>query len=235
MRVTDRLRAGIMRRVPDAALSDYYAARAREYDRVYEKPERQADLRAIEAWLPAWFAGRRVLELASGTGWWTRLIAPVAAHVTATDAVDAPLAIARERLKDRANVSFAIADAYAPPRADPPFDAVFAGFWLSHVPRARWRAFLDRLQAILDTRATVVLIDNRYVEGSSTAIALRDAAGDTWQDRRLSDGSVHRVLKNFPERAELEALAAPYGGSAEVVQWPFYWGLAYRSGDRRSA
>jgi demethylmenaquinone methyltransferase/2-methoxy-6-polyprenyl-1,4-benzoquinol methylase len=58
---------------------DYYAARAAEYDRVYLKPERQADLRQIEAWLPVRFAGRSVLEVACGTGHWTRLIAPVAA------------------------------------------------------------------------------------------------------------------------------------------------------------
>jgi demethylmenaquinone methyltransferase/2-methoxy-6-polyprenyl-1,4-benzoquinol methylase len=224
-----------MPRMADAALSEYYAARAREYDRVYDKPERQADLRAIEAWLPAWFEGRRVLELACGTGWWTRLIASAAAHVTATDAVAEPLAIARERLRARANVSFATADAYAPPRADPPFDAVFAGFWLSHVPRARWRAFMGGLHAAVDAHATVVFIDNRYVAGSSTPIALRDAAGDTWQDRQLSDGRLHRVLKNFPDESELRALAAPYARSVHVAQWPHYWGLAYRSGAAPSA
>ena len=49
----------------------YYAQRAEAYERVYFKPERQADLRAMEAWLPGPFAGRRVLEVACGTGWWT--------------------------------------------------------------------------------------------------------------------------------------------------------------------
>ena len=38
---------------PDASLGPYYAARAGEYDRIYAKPERQADLRAIEKWLPS--------------------------------------------------------------------------------------------------------------------------------------------------------------------------------------
>jgi hypothetical protein len=46
---------------------DYYARRAAEYERVYVKPERQADLRAIEAWLPAQFRGRDVLELDDGS------------------------------------------------------------------------------------------------------------------------------------------------------------------------
>ncbi len=49
----------------------YYAQRAAYYERVYAQPERQDELRAIEAALPAVFAGRRVLEIACGTGWWT--------------------------------------------------------------------------------------------------------------------------------------------------------------------
>ncbi|MGI9153857.1 MAG: class I SAM-dependent methyltransferase, partial [Rubrivivax sp.] len=81
MQATDPLRA-------------YYAARAAEYDRVYLKPERQADLRQIEAWLPARFAGRRVLDVACGTGYWTRFIAPAAAEMLALDAAPETLDIA---------------------------------------------------------------------------------------------------------------------------------------------
>lgn len=58
----------------DAATTDLvddYKRRAAYYERVYFKPERQADLRAMEAWVADAFAGRRVLELACGTGWWT--------------------------------------------------------------------------------------------------------------------------------------------------------------------
>jgi ubiquinone/menaquinone biosynthesis C-methylase UbiE len=50
---------------------DYYAARAPEYDSIYAKPERQADLRLIEAWLAEQCAGKQVLEVACGTGYWT--------------------------------------------------------------------------------------------------------------------------------------------------------------------
>ena len=58
------------------SLQSYYAQRATEYERIYLKPERQAELRALEAWLPSVFAGRRVLEIACGTGWWTPHGAP---------------------------------------------------------------------------------------------------------------------------------------------------------------
>ena len=48
----------------DADLARYYAQRAESYERIYQKPERQVELRALEAWLPSVFAGRRVLEIA---------------------------------------------------------------------------------------------------------------------------------------------------------------------------
>ena len=51
------------------SMRDYYARRATYYERVYLKPERQRDLRTMEAWLPSMFVGRRVLEVACGTGW----------------------------------------------------------------------------------------------------------------------------------------------------------------------
>ena len=44
-------------------MQSYYALRANEYDRVYLKPERQADLRQIEQWLPSVLAGATVLEV----------------------------------------------------------------------------------------------------------------------------------------------------------------------------
>ena len=37
-------------------MADYYARRAAEYERVFAKPERQSDLRAMEVWLGPIFA-----------------------------------------------------------------------------------------------------------------------------------------------------------------------------------
>lgn len=215
---------------PAEDLRAYYAARAAEYDRVYDKPERQADLAAITAWLPPWFAGRRVLELACGTGWWTRHVAPVAAATVALDASEETLCIARQRLGDSATVHWQLGDAYAPPTDRGPFDACFAGFWYSHVPRLRRPGFLRGLAAVLEPGARLVMIDNRFVAGSSTPVGPPDAQGDTWQQRHLSDGSQHRVLKNFPGEDELRAELAVVARDIEVRHWPHYWGLGCRLG-----
>ena len=63
-----------------ASMAAYYAQRAAYYERVYFKPERQPDLRLMEAWLAEQFVGQQVLEIACGTGWWTRHGAARAAH-----------------------------------------------------------------------------------------------------------------------------------------------------------
>ncbi len=45
---------------PDPAMLTYYATWAREYERIYARPERQADLRELEERIPALLAGRKV-------------------------------------------------------------------------------------------------------------------------------------------------------------------------------
>jgi SAM-dependent methyltransferase len=210
---------------PDRLMQAYYAARAPEYDAVYRKPERQADLRAIEQWVPSKFVGARVLEIACGTGYWTQFIAPVAMHVTALDAAPETLDIARGRVPG-SNVEFVVGDAYDPPR-DAGCDAAFCGFWFSHVPRARQREFLAALNAALRPGARVVMLDNRYVEGSSTPVTGHDADGNAYQERRLADGSIHRVLKNFPSESELTAVVAGLGERAAFTTWDHYWAFEY--------
>jgi SAM-dependent methyltransferase len=212
---------------PASALERYYAARASEYERIYAKPERQRDLRRLEALLPPLFARRRVLEIACGTGYWTRFIARDAAAITAIDASDETLAIAARKALPPERVRLLVADAYALPDSLGTFDAAFAGFWWSHVPRRDRARFLRGLDARLAPGAIVALVDNRYVEGSSTPIAERDAAGDTYQRRRLDDGSEHLVLKNFPSEAELRADFAAVGRDARYVELEYYWVLTY--------
>ena len=212
----------------DSPLQPYYAARASEYDAVYLKPERQADLREIEQWLPSHFVDKHVLEVACGTGYWTQFIAPVATGITAIDATVETLEIATKRLRDD-KVAFLVGDAYALPQREEKFDAAFAGFWFSHVPKARQREFLSGLNSRLKPGAKVVLLDNRYVEGSSSAIVEQDGEGNTFQIRTLGDGSKHLVLKNFPSEIELQSLVRDFSSKARFTAWHFFWAFEYEN------
>jgi demethylmenaquinone methyltransferase/2-methoxy-6-polyprenyl-1,4-benzoquinol methylase len=209
-------------------LEAYYARRASEYEKIFDKPERQADLARMRVDIPRLFVDQRVLEIACGTGYWTPLIAAQAESVLATDFNEEPLAIARTKFYRKANVRFEQADAYALPDWPRRFSACYAGFWWSHIPLARIDAFLKDLARALEPGAIVAFMDNRYVEGSSTPLSRTDADGNTYQTRRLADGSSHEVLKNFPAPQEMRSRLSRFGGDVGFMEYEYYWVATYR-------
>jgi SAM-dependent methyltransferase len=209
-------------------LLTYYAHRAYEYEQIYEKPERQADLARVRTWLRNALAGQRILEVACGTGYWTAELAPAAAAIVATDASPEVLALAHQKQYPPDRVRFELADAYALAHVAGSFTAGFAAFWWSHVPHERQAAFLATLHGRLGAGALVVLLDNRYIAGSSTPVARWDAAGNSYQRRRLADGTEHEVLKNFPTPADLEAVLTPVAQALSITEFAYYWGVRYR-------
>lgn len=210
------------------SLQRYYALRAREYESIYAKPERQAELAWLRSHVEDFARGRRVLEVACGTGYWTAVLARSAAAVRATDRTDEVLAIARAKDLPRDVVVFESADAFDLDPVAGRFDAAFAGFWWSHVRRMDLGRFLAGLHRRLVRPARVLLLDNRYVEGSSTSVFRKDAAGDTYQMRALSDGTRHEVLKNFPSPDEVRQVLAAAGASASHVgETTHFWHASY--------
>jgi len=208
-------------------MANYYADRANEYERIYAKPERQDDLRRLRSFLGRTFAGSQVFEVACGTGYWTEIVARSASSVLATDINEEVLAIARRKPIDPRKVTFRREDAYAPPTVPRRFTGGLAAFWWSHVPRARLHSFLGGFHRAFSQSARVVFIDNVHVEGSSTPISRTDAAGDTYQMRKLGDGSAHEVLKNFPTEFELRAAVDGMAVEVEVEVLRYYWTLSY--------
>ena len=214
-----------------SGLLEYYRRRAREYERIYDKPERQADLAVLRERLPRLLAGRDVLEIACGTGYWTLACAPAARSILATDLTEETLAIARAKDYPPGRVRFAEADAYTLEGLEGRFDAGLACFWWSHLPKERIPAFLGTWHRRLGPGARVVLLDNRYVAGSSTPLSRADAAGNTYQARKLADGTEHEVLKNFPTREELAGVLEGRASGLEWLELPYYWCLAYTIAD----
>ena len=119
-------------------------------------PERQTDLRAMEAWLAPRFAGRSVLEIACGTGWWTPHGAAQARRWLATDLNPETMAVARTKALPRRSdgreiVEFRAVDAYTLAEVgDERFDGAFAGCWWSHVALQRLPDWLATLHVGVD-------------------------------------------------------------------------------------
>jgi demethylmenaquinone methyltransferase/2-methoxy-6-polyprenyl-1,4-benzoquinol methylase len=211
----------------------YYADRAKEYERVYAKPERQNDLRRLREFVESAFVGAHVLELACGTGYWTEIIARTASSVLATDINEEGLAVARARAIDPMRVTFRREDAYSLPVFSQKFTGGLAAFWWSHVPKARLSSFLSGFHQLFSPGAKIVFFDNLYVEGSSTPVSRTDTFGNTYQKRSLENGSIHEVLKNFPSESQLSRAVEGMAVEVRVELLQYYWILCYVLRDGR--
>jgi ubiquinone/menaquinone biosynthesis C-methylase UbiE len=208
-------------------LLSYYSRRAKEYEKVYEKPERQADLHRLHQWIVGELRHQEVLEVACGTGYWTSRIARAATAITAFDASEEVLELARRKEYPPNRVHFHVADAVSLTDIHGKFGAVFVGFWFSHLKRQDQQSWLARLHTLLRPGGKVVIVDNRFVAGSSSPIARSDIEGNTYQVRKLADGSSFEVIKNFPTAHELRTLLNRWSQDPGIKEFEYYWGVSY--------
>src|SRR5712671_4187584 len=214
----------------EANLRRYYDQRAPEYEQIYLPRDKRhgEELGELSRELREALRRRWVLEVACGTGFWTACAAQVALRVTATDASLSMLAAAREKGLPP-TVDLLRRDAYDLADLPSGFDGGLAMFWLSHVPRARLRAFLHGFHARLEPGAAVYLADNVYLPGVGGELLPADEAGDTYKLRRLSDGGGYRVLKNYFSSEELRDLLAPGTSDLAVRAGTHFWSATYRT------
>jgi demethylmenaquinone methyltransferase/2-methoxy-6-polyprenyl-1,4-benzoquinol methylase len=210
----------------------YYALRAREYDRVYTMERWRADLGVLHPRVATRFAGRRVFEVACGTGYWTERLAAVALAVEASDTNEETLAVARARPGISDRVRLVRRDAYAPSAGAPAFDAGFAGLWLSHVDRARMTEFLDAFHSHLLPGAPVLIFDEREAPARTVPTSRTDAAGNRYEPRRLATGDRFEIVKNFFGADELRGLLAPYGRDVVFEVLEAFWVVSYTTSAR---
>lgn len=209
-------------------LVKYYKDRAMEYEKIYAKPERQEDLKEASALLQELFRGNAVLEIACGTGYWTEQIAKTANSVIATDINDAVIEISKQKDYGNANVSFEVADIYKLGAAKKN-ESLFGGFIWSHIPLQGLDRFIDTVNNLVTPGGLVVMMDNMYVEGSNHLITQTDEQGNTYQMRKLEDGTTHLVLKNFPSETYLKEKLKGKATDIKVINLPYYWILTYKT------
>lgn len=214
-------------------MKEYYDRRAPEYEAIYRRddPVRQREQAALSVSLEDVVRGRRVLEVACGTGFWTEVAARVARHVVAVDVSSEMLAVARSKGLPAGIVRFRLGDAWALDRLEGHFDAGLANFWLSHVARARIGAFLDGFHRRLARGAGVFMADNVDVPGLGGERVRPAGSGDTYKIRRLSDGSTHQVLKNYFTAEDLREILAPRSTDLRVEVGECFWWVSYRTPD----
>lgn len=174
----------------DAQMRAYYERRAAEYDdwwngtQLFEARDR-----------PGWHAETadliellmglppaRTLDVACGTGFLTRHLP---GEVEAIDQSPAMVEIARSR-----GIDARVGDAAA---LTGDYERLFTSHFYGHLLPGQREAFLEQAFAVA---GEVIVCDSA-------------GEGEEWQERRLNDGSTHRVYKRWFTG---EALAAELGG-----------------------
>ena len=209
----------------------YYKDRAQEYDRKaydpHEQPERQADISEASQILREAFAGKNVLEIAAGPGFWTKIIAETANSITATDVNEAVVDLARKKEYPKGNVTFRVADMYA--LGDlPPHDALFGGFIFSHISKQDYERFLGAISTYVVKGGTIILMDNNKTLTPNPADRV-DEQGNNYRLRTLEDGSKHEIVKNYPTEEELRGLLRDRAADFDFRNLQHYWILKYQT------
>lgn len=189
----------------------YYAERAPEYDDWWYKrglytldaaaeAEWWADVREVESALDTYGHLGDVVELAAGTGLWTRRLVRSADHVTAVDVNSETLALNTKEAEHQ------VVDLFAW-RPEKTYDVCFFSYWLSHVPDARVGAFWRLVRSLLRPGGRVFLVD--------TPPGMHEHDGEL-ELRQLSDGRWFEIVKICRGPDRLAAQAAEHGISLDV-------------------
>jgi demethylmenaquinone methyltransferase/2-methoxy-6-polyprenyl-1,4-benzoquinol methylase len=197
------------------AMPSYYDARAAEYDDWWlgtglfasrERPgwhrEREALAAVVRDLEPV-----RTLDVACGTGFLTRLMS---GQVTAIDQAERMVRIASARMPHGRVLR---ADAVPLPFATGEFDRVFTSHFYGHLLPGERERFLAEARRVA---SELVVVDSAQRPGVEP---------EQWQERRLNDGTEHRVYKRWFTGT---GLAGELGGGEVLFEGD--WFVAVLSG-----
>jgi len=183
----------------------YYRQMAQEYDETTGQTEdlQRAFARARDL-LQQLAPVERMLELACGTGTWTRALLPLGRDLTAIDASPEMLALARQKVGDAA-VQFQQADLFAwQPRQQ--YDLVFFANWLSHVPPQRLDAFLGAVARAVRPGGSLAIMDQYAPMPEDREISVQKEGRAIYARRSLRNGQTFIIVKVFYDLQIIENL-----------------------------
>lgn len=207
----------------------YYRKMAREYDDMTGQTEdlQRAFARAREL-LQQHAPFEQMLELACGTGTWTRALLPLGRELTAIDASPEMLVLARQKVGD-ARVQFQQADLFKW-QPSQQYDLVFFANWLSHVPPRRLDAFLATVARAIQPGGSVAMVDQYAPMEEDREISVQTEEGAIYAKRSLLNGQTYLIVKVFYELQTLENLldSLGFGVTIQKLDDIFFFLQAWR-------
>jgi ubiquinone/menaquinone biosynthesis C-methylase UbiE len=207
-------------------IEEYYRARAPEYEQIYyrDDPLRRAEIDTEAVRLAELAAGRTVLELACGTGYWTQVMSRTAKSIIASDIAAETLIEARKK-EYHCPVEFKTEDMFAVSYDEGAFDLVALGFWFSHQPRQEYERLFQILTRPLRSDGLIWMIDNNPPAEGSAVDPHLDEHGNNYKQRNLSDGRSFLIVKNYFGGEELADIFGRRFGVRSLIHNRYYWSV----------
>ncbi len=209
-------------------MKDYYSKRAREYEQIYyrDDPQRQKELEQIKNELGSYFQNEMVLEAACGTGYWTEVISRVAKRTTAFDFSKEVLDVAKSK---NLNAEFIVDNIYEMKNITGFFNSGCANFLLSHIPKNKIDNFIKKFYKKLMPGSKVFIADNIYLENIGGELIRKTDDTNTYKKRKLSDGSIYEIIKNYYSVVELKELFKGYAENLSIHSGKCFWWIKYQT------
>ncbi|MBN2227678.1 MAG: class I SAM-dependent methyltransferase [candidate division Zixibacteria bacterium] len=213
-------------------MNRYYEARAPWHDQYMSYTSidnMEALLSPIIVTCEPMITGKKVLEIACGTGNWTQVLAKRALSVVAVDISSSALEMAKQKLVDYQNVRLIECDAYRLDSIEEKFEAAFSADWWSHIPKRILPDFIASVNRRLYPGSPVIGIDMIFRDVFAKESCYYDSDNNRVSRRTLPDGTPFNVIKNFPGETELRAVLDPF--ASDIVYYSFdslkRWGFKY--------
>ena len=194
----------------------YYEARAAEYDEWWERRGRydlgaegnalwREEIRKVEAVFDMAPLRGHILEPAAGSGNWTLYLARRAEKVTVLENSRSMIEVNRHRVQEagqQGRVEYEETDLLCwNPRAR--YDAIFLGFWISHLPSPVLDPFLLLMAAALKPGGCLAILEGQRNARLRSAAQGTHRLDDEIELRTTNDGRTFRIVKRYDEPEEL--------------------------------
>ncbi|MEM7555975.1 MAG: class I SAM-dependent methyltransferase [Cyanobacteria bacterium P01_A01_bin.84] len=221
----------------------YYKARAQEYDewfyRIgrYDRGEENnqrwfSQIETVQTALHGLGKFESILELACGTGIWTKELINMGKSVTAVDASEEVIQINKNKLNSLTkisstntslkNIEYQQLDLFSW-EPEKQYELVLFAFWLSHIPPNLLDEFFDKVYRSVLPQGQIFIIDSRWSETSSAINHDFRNGKDIYQQRKLNNGEEFQIVKVYYQSDLLQEKLQKAGFKIKVEVTPDYF------------
>ena len=211
--------------------NEYYNKRASEYEQIYFRDDkiRRAEIDDEVTRLKELTKGKKVTELACGTGYWTSRVSETALEIITSD-LSLEMILEAKKKEYHCPIQFIQADLHTPPFEKSSCEFLLLGFWFSHEPKQNYDRFFKMLLELLQPDGKIWMIDNNPpAEGSSHDSIGEDEFGNNIKRRFLDDKTEFSIIKNYFSKDQLAELFTPYFEIESLIHNKYYWSTVLRA------